>query len=585
MLASVVTIERPGQLPFQAHIELLQAFLARRDQIVERIQALLNSQQRPAYYLNDRALLAREFEDCFFASPAVTRGQLALRGQAQAAHWADGFKPRDMPGIPNDMFDPADLVTRAFGLWSQTRWPGRNGRIRFAQTLFNLYVVRWLALLAMRLWDDGPEGASGRLEQVQAVLGQLWKTSPADQPVLVRDARWLVPVAQSPTTDDLAPYFRVAEKVAGSLPEEDRIEIHKAAVVMAGGHLRSQLRHFNMQGAPLGDHALLLNTRRSNALDCAMTIQALVPLLGAYARAIESGDERARRELAGVICQGISPDPELFLNRLDLLGAYSMIEHLFVARDPGGRAELSPMGHRHVALVQEYAARITRLAAPLAEDYPQFRPVPGTYSPYGVMFGFSSNLLEHMTMKAMQPDAETRFTLEDVFADAQPSAEKLAWVSGWRRLPHISPQVLKLYEYPQQFAEEIHDRIGQALRDGAAGKGASAASTGRLIVMTAHGSAGNAAVVPELPAQYILSSDPQLVAAGKASSCDPARLLADRNEGEFVVSYETTGGWAAISKDIFTDVLGAGVDARLVGLPVAAADVVRLLNPGLVAES
>ena len=48
---------------------------------------------------------------------------------------------------------------RAFYLWQQTRWPGRNGRVRYAHTLFNLYVIRCLELLSMRLWDDGAGAA------------------------------------------------------------------------------------------------------------------------------------------------------------------------------------------------------------------------------------------------------------------------------------------------------------------------------------------------------------------------------------------------------------------------------------------
>ncbi len=97
--------------------------------------------------------------------------------------------------------------------------------------------------------------------------------------MLVRDARWLIPLAQSPTTDELAGYFEVAKQIAETLSEEDRIEIHKAGVRMAGGHLRSQLRHVSMQkGVSLDENSLVLSTRKSNALDLALLIQGLVPL-------------------------------------------------------------------------------------------------------------------------------------------------------------------------------------------------------------------------------------------------------------------------------------------------------------------
>ena len=73
--------------------------------------------------------------------------------------------------------------------------------------------------------------------------------------------------------------------------------------------------------------------------------------------------------------------------------------------------------------------------------------------------------------------------------------------------------------------------------------------------------------VPDLPIQYILSSGRQLVASAKRWANDEAQLLHGRTEGEFVVSYETTGGWVAVTKDVLTEVLGAGRDAKIVGLP------------------
>ncbi len=155
--------------------------------------------------------------------------------------------------------------------------------------------------------------------------------------MFVRDARWLFPLAQSPTTDELHGYFEVAERIATTLTEADRLEIHKASVRMAGGHLRSQLRHVATQkGVSLDDHDLTLSTRKSNALDLATLIQGLVPLLAAYEHAAHSGDADQRLDLADAICQGVSPDPELFVNRLDLLGPYSMIEYLFITTSAMG---------------------------------------------------------------------------------------------------------------------------------------------------------------------------------------------------------------------------------------------------------
>lgn len=558
-------------VPFHAHLELLRHFIAHRAPIIERIRTVLSAGEKQLESRQDPVQLGRRFEDCLFAQTGIVQEQAALRGQLQLAHWAAGFRPRVMPGIPNEMFDPADMIARAFVVWRHTGWPGRQGRIRYAHTLFNLYVVRCLALLDMRLCDAGAAEAGRRLIQLQAVLDALWRSSPADQPVLVRDVRWLVPVAQSPTTDELAPYFEAARGFEECLPEADRLEIHKASVLMAGGHLRSQLRYFTMRGQALNDSSLTLCTRASNALDCAMTIQHLAPLLGAYEQAIHAGDAGQRRVLAGIICQGISADPELYVNRPDLLDSYSMIEPLFVAAD-GERIALTPTGQRHVGLVRQYTTLLARLAQPLSDDCQQFRPVAGVYSPYGVMYGFSSNILEHMVLKTLQADSESRFSLEDVFADAGNGAQRLAWIRGWRRLPHVPQEVLKMYEYPQQFAEQIFGRVEQALR--CRGADATPFRTGRLHI--------DAADVADLPVEHVLSSDPQLIEAGKAQSLAVDRLLADRQEGMHLVSWQTPGGWNAISKNAL-GVLGTGIDVNLRNLPSGVIRALELMYRGMLA--
>ena len=71
-------------------------------------------------------------------------------------------------------------------------------------------------------------------------------------------------------------------------------------------------------GVALDANSLVLSTRNSNALYIATLIQWLVPLLETYEHALQSGDGETRLEFADSIYQGISPDPELFLNHLDL---------------------------------------------------------------------------------------------------------------------------------------------------------------------------------------------------------------------------------------------------------------------------
>jgi hypothetical protein len=468
-----------------------------------------------------------------------------------------GFKPRALPGLHNGLIDPGEMMVRAFHLWQQTRWPGRNGRLRYAHTLFNLYLVRCLALVSMRVWDEGPDGAGARLARVQTLLDRLWNASPADQPVLLRDARWLIPLAQSPATDDLGAYFQIAERIANSFSDGDRLDIHTANVRLAAGHLRAQIRYYSTKnGVPLDERRVVLDTRGSNALDYALLVQDLVPLLAAYEVACDRGEGSRRRYLANAICQGVSPDPELFVNRVELLAAYTMIEHLFVTTDPDGHAAYTPMGLRHVRQLQEYATRIDRVSTALLEDAPQFRPVDGAYSPYGVLYGFATDLIEHMASTALLPNVVTGFGLEDVFVDGD--ADTRAWVNGWRKLPHLPPDVTRQFDYPQQFAEDVFRRVETALRLRSAHD---VAPTGRLVV--------------------VQEDDPRALAAYRAEAYDEAQLSSDRREGRCLLSYQTAAGWVAIRKTLLTDVLGAGRDAHVAGLPAAAVNALRLLYTSL----
>jgi hypothetical protein len=93
-----------------------------------------------------------------------------------------------------------------------------------------------------------------------------------------------------------------------------------------------------------------------------------------------------------------------------------------------------------------------------------------------------------------------------------------------------------------------------------------------------------AAAIPDLPIRYVQSSDKELVAARNAEACDQAQLEKERVEGFFVVSYESAGGSVAITKDLLTEVLGAGRDAKLAGLPGLAIERLRLMCRDLVSR-
>jgi len=84
---------------------------------------------------------------------------------------ASGFKPRETPGEHNDLIDAAEMMSRGFHMWQRTRWPGHQGRVRCAHTLFNLYLLRRLMLLSMRLlMPEPPAPETQGSRKIQGVL-------------------------------------------------------------------------------------------------------------------------------------------------------------------------------------------------------------------------------------------------------------------------------------------------------------------------------------------------------------------------------------------------------------------------------
>lgn len=570
-----------GHLPaFQACVDLLQDFLQRRDDIVARIDAVLNCQKKPLDHQQDTALQSRLFKDCFVAGTAAARAQQALCEQLELARCDMGFRPRAQPG--NDIIDPVQMLLRGLHFWRQTRWPGQKGRLRYAHTLYNLYLLRCLTLCLLRVWDPQEQGVPQRLQQLQDLLDALWRGSPADQPRLLRSVCWLLPVALSPTTDELAGYFEVARKVADTFPAAGRSETQRAWVHTGAGHLCAQLRHLCVQrGIGLDDHELLLLTRRSNALDVALLVEGLVVLFEAYEESRQAGDASRRQLLAAAICHGFAPDPDLFVNRVDLLGPYSMIETLFVAVDAAGNTGYTPAGRRHLALLQRYATLLARLAPPLLDDLQRSRAQAPAYWPHGALYGFSSNLLELIAFKTLQVDSELRFGMEDVFTPGD--RDKRDWVNAWRKLPHVKPEVVQQYEYPQAFVDALLQRVEQALqRRSAASAPLPPACCLQVLPQGRQWPAPALQQLPALPLQHVLSSDPLELAQGRATAMDAGDLLHCRMEGEFLASWPTDTGWMALSKDLLTDVVGEGRVVRLEQVPPAACELLRLMCAGLV---
>jgi hypothetical protein len=575
---------------FGDHVALLEHFLAGRRAIVDDIdRRLLNLKDKPIRHQTDRGSWAEMINGCFFALPTLPPHASKLSGQLATARLADGFEPVAADGYAREL-DPVDLIVRAHHHWDHSRWPGRTGRIAYAQSIYTAFMMRQLEHLSMRLWDGGNGAAAERLLQLQHLL-DLLNTDTA--PPRVRDARWLIQTVQSPLTKHLKPYFAAAERIAESFTDRDRLEIHKAGATLAGGHLRSQLRHRSRQtGWSVDDPQLLALTHLSNSMDIALLVGDLIPLLDAYSAACSGHDTDERLALADAIMQGLSADPDLLLTRLDHLAPSTVIEDLFVDRSDSGHPRYTPMGEAHLERVKRYCELIGRTAESLRHDALSLDRSRAVYSPLGIVYGFCADLASNMvlnTLNTLRSPSATDLTLEDLFMSTGRLEEKLIQAQEWQRLPKGEGE-RDAFEYSIEWAGQMLARTTVALDARAARPttlNASSTSEARLYVVprgVSLESLGEGALPARIVStqEHYLTSDATLARDTGATVMSKSRLAADRAEGRFLASANVGGEWFGVSKAVLTMYTSRGQDALIWEVPAGVIEVLRLVCADLV---
>src|SRR4029450_5093690 len=177
---------------------------------------------------------------------------------------------------------------------------------------------------------------------------------------------------------------------------------------------------------PVDDPKVLAVTRNSNAMDTALLVRDLVPLLDAYQAADLAGHSPARLDLADAILQGISADPELFLTRLDLLEPCTVIETLFVEPGDDGGMRRPPLWSVHEDTVRRYQHLVIEAAPRLREDAPSFDPAHRPNSPLGIACGFCADLLSSLVVATLHRQPAPGLSLEDLFVAGVDPESRLA---------------------------------------------------------------------------------------------------------------------------------------------------------------
>jgi len=560
------------EFSFPAHIALFERFLDQSRRIVEEIERrLLNVQGRRDFPFGNSHAIEQLLSSCFFDS--TPRELAGLKEQLSSAHRADGFEAVQQDSGAHD-FDPAQLVTVAHSYWTSSRWPGRNGRIAYAETIYSVFLVKQLQYLCLRVWDDGHTCATAHSREIQDLLVRLNGLTGAG--MFLRTAPWLLQTALGPLTRFLQPYFTIADHISRSFEDAERLDIHRAGALLAGGHLRSQLCYRARESHQSIDHLDVLSvTRNSNSMDVALLVRDLVPLLEAYKDACAAGDNDHRRTLSNAILQGLSADPELLLTRLDVLGPATMIEDVFIEhRD--GRAAYTTFANSHLDVLSKYRALICALAVQLKEDAVGLEPSRSVYTPFGIVYGFCADILSNITIARLLSQETFGVTLEDMFSGGGALENKLARARQWEALPRHGPDRAR-FEHSTEWAATIFSRLTTAL-DARASHGdalnASDLHRARMFVVQEGHTADSA---PGIPAQeHCVTSDLRRALATGSTAFPRSQILSDRKEGRFLASIECEGKWFAVSKVLLTTHICQGKDAVIADVPAAVIDIVQL---------
>jgi hypothetical protein len=245
--------------------------------------------------------------------------------------------------------------------------------------LLDYYFMYLLALLSLRLWDEGD--ADANLDRLGGLLALLQGEGGSGQR-FANDAATLILIATSHYELDERGYHLLLKRTR-TLNQQ-----HQAAVALGhapciGSHLR-----FGFEATYGRD---TVNMRNDNIADYPWLCFSLSTLMREYMRLREGDGDRAEREaVVEAMLNGLTPDARAF-----------------VGSAPGF---LSPLE----AELAEFRAGFKRYETELLEAFETFRPTTETYSPMSFFFNFSHNVLKGTIVDALLASEPWRVTLNDL---------------------------------------------------------------------------------------------------------------------------------------------------------------------------
>ncbi len=245
--------------------------------------------------------------------------------------------------------------------------------------LLDYYFVYVLALLTLRVWDEGDP--NDNLDRLSRLVGDLQGSNGSGQK-FADGAEVLVLVAVSHFEPDESAYDRLLAK----LESLDRSHRERFALVLAGiyaSHLR-----FGFEATYGRD---IVAMRKDNGPDYPWLLFALLTLMEAYARFHDDDttDTERERVVEGIL-NGLSPDPRAF-----------------VGIAPDSLASYEEEHSRFRELFEQYRSD-------LLAELEHHRPSEEKYSPLAFYFNFLHNILKAIVVDALLRGEAWKVTLNDL---------------------------------------------------------------------------------------------------------------------------------------------------------------------------
>jgi hypothetical protein len=261
--------------------------------------------------------------------------------------------------------------------------------------LLDYHFVHLLALLTLRVWDEGDPNEN--LDRIAALLAALQGPQGSGQP-FAADAETLLLIATS--------HYELHERGYAVLLDQTRTldAAHQTRIALGHGASMGCHLRFGFEATYGRD---TINMRNDNVADYPWLCFALATLMKEYLRLRAAGDHgEARRRCVESMLNGLSADARA------IIGAPP-------ASLSGSEAERA-----------EFAASFTDVKDDLLQEFEAFRPVETAYSPLCFFFNFSHNVLKGTVIDALLQSRPWPLPfnglLTAIDADPEASATKIA---------------------------------------------------------------------------------------------------------------------------------------------------------------